>query len=522
MTLPTRPEREVLEVLGTEGVVRVLDDMLDQGKLVRLANACGISYPGMRTQSQSRDRLLADLAERATREEPAWRAIHKVLLKQTAAAAREWAALAPAERLERLRRVAGAGGDGSFGLGLFLAASAAPASPDVDSEIGRMLVEARRQADKHHPGSPEETPSREAARLAKKVTELKKKAQHLEGQLQRARETEKQLKRDLLERKGELAESRMLAERLRRELEDARTRAKGPSPLPGTAVSASEEVVKELRRLAAEQRRLLHRIEKLSEPRGRPAEPIVEALAPALEALSELQKDAQALHRDRRKEFDSLAARLEEIQSALRGVRDALEAQAQPPRHRGRRKGEPPRVGVFVDVQNMYYSARQLQGKLDFDALLQAAVLDRRLILARAYVVESKEIDQSGFIAMLEQRGIEVRRKTVKVRADGSMKGDWDMEMALDILEAAPKLDVVVLVSGDGDFTSLVNRVKGMGPRVEVIAFPKNTAKSLVEAADGFHPLDRKYMIRTAQRPDKELQVPPAPSPDAGVASGSD
>jgi uncharacterized LabA/DUF88 family protein len=77
------------------------------------------------------------------------------------------------------------------------------------------------------------------------------------------------------------------------------------------------------------------------------------------------------------------------------------------------------------------------------------------------------------------------------------MKGDWDMEMALDILDMAPKLDVVVLVSGDGDFTSLVRRVKTMGPKVEVVAFPRNTAKSLLEAADRFHPLDRRAMIRT-------------------------
>jgi uncharacterized LabA/DUF88 family protein len=69
------------------------------------------------------------------------------------------------------------------------------------------------------------------------------------------------------------------------------------------------------------------------------------------------------------------------------------------------------------------------------------------------------------------------------------------MELALDILDAAAELDVVVLVSGDGDFTSLVKRVKGIGPRVEVIAFPRATAKSLVQAADAFQPLDRKFMI---------------------------
>ena len=109
--------------------------------------------------------------------------------------------------------------------------------------------------------------------------------------------------------------------------------------------------------------------------------------------------------------------------------------------------------------------------------------------------MESKETDQSNFITRLQRRGIEVRRKTLQIRADGSKKGDWDMELALDILDAAPQLDVVVLVSGDGDFTSLVKRVKSMGPRVEVIAFPRNTAKSLLQAADHFEPLDRKFMI---------------------------
>ena len=91
------------------------------------------------------------------------------------------------------------------------------------------------------------------------------------------------------------------------------------------------------------------------------------------------------------------------------------------------------------------------------------------------------------------------------------MKGDWDMELALDILDAAPRLDVVVLVSGDGDFTSLVKRVKRMGPRVEVLAFPRTTAKSLVQAADSFRPLDRKFMIYT--RPPKTEPKPQEPKP---------
>lgn len=156
-------------------------------------------------------------------------------------------------------------------------------------------------------------------------------------------------------------------------------------------------------------------------------------------------------------------------------------------------------------MQNVYYGARRLKGKLDFDALLEGALEGRRLIKSVAYIVESKETDQSQFIALLQKKGIEVRRKALRVRADGSMKGDWDMELALDILDAAPNLDVVVLVSGDGDFTSLVKRVKSMGPRVEVMGFPRASAKSLIEAADSFRPLDRKFMIYSRRSPSNRV-----------------
>lgn len=252
-----------------------------------------------------------------------------------------------------------------------------------------------------------------------------------------------------------------------------------------------------VKRLATEQRRLAHRIEKMAETPPPPATVLAEPMTPLIDGLVELQKDVAALRRERKKDIQDQARRLDEMAAGVQAARTALEASPKATRFAARKKGEPERVGIFIDVQNMYYSARQLKGKLDFDALLQACVLDRRLIQASAYVVESKEIDQSGFIAMLQQRAIEVRRKTLKIRADGSMKGDWDMEMALDILDMAPKLDVVVLVSGDGDFTSLVRRVKTIGPKVEVVAFPRNTAKSLLEAADRFHPLDRRSMIRS-------------------------
>ena len=236
-----------------------------------------------------------------------------------------------------------------------------------------------------------------------------------------------------------------------------------------------------------------------------------------VEAIAALRKDAASERRAARKAARERDRRLEELTARVESFESVIRQHAGRPGARRPARGKA-RVGVFIDVQNVFYGARQLKGKLDFDALLSAAVRNRRLIVARAYVVETKEIDQSGFIAVLEHRGIQVRRKNLRVRADGSMKGDWDMEMALDILDAAPDLDVVVLVSGDGDFVSLVGHVKTTGPRVEVLAFPRNTAKALIEAADQFRGLDRTFMIRSSA---KRRPSPPAAAPTADDAPPS-
>lgn len=515
-----RPEREVLDKLGVAGLTRALHDLLDAARLVKIANACGVTYPGMRTQSQKKEKLVADVAARAVRDDSAGKAVVRALRKETTAAAREWGQLPDEERARRLGDDTLLRVGGNLGLHLFLAASAAP--DEATESLIPPLVDRSREHDAS-PSAPAEAsraedPAKEAARLRRKIEELKKKARHLEGQLVKSRETERGLKRDLMQRKGELAEARMLGERLRREVDEAKgavLEASQATPTQRAVGPAIEEIDRGVKKLAAEQRKLVHRVEKMADaPVPTPTLP-PEVLAPLSEAIEGVHREMATLRRERRKDLQDQAKRLDELKAALDAVRASAEAHPRSSRPTVRRKGEPERVGVFIDVQNMYYAARQLKGKLDFDALMAAAVLDRRLIHASAYVVESKEIDQSGFIAMLQQRAIEVRRKTLRVRADGSMKGDWDMEMALDILDMTPKLDVVVLVSGDGDFTSLVKRVKGMGPRVEVLAFPRNTAKSLLEAADRFQPLDRKYMIRTeaSPRPDEA----PADEPPAGA-----
>ena len=159
------------------------------------------------------------------------------------------------------------------------------------------------------------------------------------------------------------------------------------------------------------------------------------------------------------------------------------------------------RVGVFVDVQNLYYSAKNLyNSKVNFANVLRAAVGRRKLVRAIAYVIRADVKDEQNFFDALENIGFEVQAKDLQVFFGGAKKGDWDIGIAMDSIELAPKLDTIVLVSGDGDFQPLVQHLRrAFGCRVEVVAFGKTASSRLVEEADSFLDLDSgqaKFLMR--------------------------
>jgi len=158
------------------------------------------------------------------------------------------------------------------------------------------------------------------------------------------------------------------------------------------------------------------------------------------------------------------------------------------------------RCAILVDVQNMFYSAKhQYGGRINYDHLLEAASRRRKIVRAIAYAVRTAEIDQEKFLDLLYNLGFEVKMKDLKVRADGTAKGDWDMGIAIDAISLVDKVDCIVLVSGDGDYVPLVEHLKARGCRVEVYAFPSNTAQELIEAATEFFPMDEKFVFRTGK-----------------------
>lgn len=143
---------------------------------------------------------------------------------------------------------------------------------------------------------------------------------------------------------------------------------------------------------------------------------------------------------------------------------------------------EKQRVGVFVDVQNMYYSAKALySAKVDFGKILELGLANRTLVRAFAYVIKADNKQEQPFFDSLQKRGLEIKAKDLQTFHGGNKKGDWDVGIAMDIMRLANKLDVVVLVSGDGDFAELLKHVKALGCRAEVIAFGQS-ASSLLRA----------------------------------------
>ena len=157
------------------------------------------------------------------------------------------------------------------------------------------------------------------------------------------------------------------------------------------------------------------------------------------------------------------------------------------------------RVGVFIDTQNVYHSARNLyQARVNFGAVLKDAVAGRKLVRAVAYVITTEAGDEKNFFEALAKLGIETKTKDLQIFAGGAKKADWDVGLAVDAIKMAPRLDSVVIISGDGDFIPLVEYLQTMGVQVEVVSFGKSTSGKLREVVDDFVDLSenpRKYLM---------------------------
>lgn len=163
------------------------------------------------------------------------------------------------------------------------------------------------------------------------------------------------------------------------------------------------------------------------------------------------------------------------------------------------------RVGIFIDAQNLYHSAKNLyHSRVNFGQIVKDSLADRSLIRAVAYVITTEAGDEKAFFDALTKMGIETKTKDLQIFSSGSKKADWDVGLAVDAIKLAPKLDAIILITGDGDFVPLVEYLQvNEGCQVEVVSFGKSTSSKLIEACDDFYDLDEnphEYLIGGGNR----------------------
>lgn len=156
------------------------------------------------------------------------------------------------------------------------------------------------------------------------------------------------------------------------------------------------------------------------------------------------------------------------------------------------------KIAIFVDVQNIYYTTRdKYRANFDYNEFWYLATEGKEVVEAKAYAIASTDPKQRQFHHILRGIGFDVKLKPYIQRSDGSTKGDWDVGIALDVYEAANKVDRVILLSGDGDFEILVERIQQrFGTKVDVYSVPGFTAQALIDVCDKHIPIEENLLLR--------------------------
>ena len=481
--------KQLADKMDTETMSWIIDDSLDQKGIVNLCNVCGLNYDGTRTKSVPIQKLISDLVDEFYKNEHNAKAIVKALMRANNSLIKTVRRFSPKEVEDMLRKESERPDEGHMGRLTF--ALAFDARPEVRELMDRSDEDSR--IPEAAPGGDDQAaaPDQELWNPDESgLNKVKEEFAHLQKRLDELMHERKVFQTRINELQHELSISqkanRALEEKdasLKRKLDEVSTH--------GT----QEDLSAEVHHLTRETRKIQHDLSDFLRQggMGKGPSPFLEAVG---ESIEQVKGRLNKMAIQRKEEQTDLKQMFEEIGREVHTLRVETKRLQEPEARVVKPYGEDARVGVFVDVQNVFYAARQFNARVDFEKLLEATVGKRRLIKAIAYVVQSPEVDQTSFVSMLQQKSYEVKRKDLRLRSDGSAKGDWDMGMAIDMIGLADKLDVVVIVSGDGDFVSLVHLLKTMGPKVEVFSFIHNTARDLVQAADSYYSIDEGLLLK--------------------------
>ena len=485
-------QKQVADRIDPAMMIWVIDDSLDHKGIIKLCNACALSYDGTRTKSLPTPKLVMDLSNEFYENETNARTIVRALTRANSSLIKTVSKLSPEEVENFLQDEAGQVDEGRIGRLLF--ALACDARPDVYGLIDRLSEDLLMMEGKEEALEEDESGdrrSRDGGVGDPRLSELDKEKEelaHAQKRLDELMYERKVLQGRIKEMQHDMNASHKANKTLAEEKEALQRRLDKLS-----SQEVREDLASAVHQLTRESRKTQHDLEGfLSNGTGQGPTPFLEAVGESIEQVKGLLNN-MALRRE--EEQAELKQRFDDLGREMHTLRVEAKRLQEPGVRAVKSYGETARVGVFVDVQNVFYAARQFNARVDFEKLLEATVGKRRLIKAIAYVIQSPEVDQTSFVSMLQQKSYEVKRKDLRLRSDGSAKGDWDMGMAIDIIGLADKLDVVVIVSGDGDFVALAHLIKTMGPKVEVFSFVHNTARDLIQAADSYYPIEEGLLL---------------------------
>lgn len=156
-------------------------------------------------------------------------------------------------------------------------------------------------------------------------------------------------------------------------------------------------------------------------------------------------------------------------------------------------------MGLFVDIQNLYYTARNVyNSRVNFSSIFKDAIGERPMVRAIAYGIRAQMPEEQTFFDALSKAGFEVKLKDLQSFYGGAKKGDWDVGIVMDIVKLTAKLDTVILATGDGDFIPLLEYLQIQGQRVELVSFGKSTSSKMRELVDSHLDLDsdqKRYLM---------------------------
>lgn len=491
--------KKVRIYLETADVCVVIMDLLSNEKIGAILSKTGIEFPGKRLSNIPRDDLIMALAEESYIHPDVMDELVKVLNKNNQDEIEKIKGMSVGDVKEYLEDI----GDICYSkkIGNVLWALLCDEREEVNTFIKgflRQFLKIQKRSGKK-PGlriSKEKATEiisnaeKEIKGILRESDALKEKNRRFAGEIGHLQSRIQELQR----LNGRLSNEKGI---LRKEKEKALRRIEAM----GREISILKEkihtapkvqLVSQLRSVEKENKKLIYELEKERNETRNDMERYKKENAELRERLNELQIMTYKLE----EELDIEKQHVIDTEQAKKGQSAVTDAGNITLPHKGRR------LGVFVDGHNIYYSAKVNYGrKMDYRGLLFNLTRDRHLVKAVYYIIEPPGVELGIFINMLKNTGYTVRSRGLIRRLDGSVKADWNVGMAVDVINAVEKnnLDIVALVTCDGDFYDLVKLLKQKDVRVEIAGFPNNTAMDLKDGASEFYPLGEELMLPVPQ-----------------------